>query len=298
MARPNIPGVVDILRVNDPQLIETIADDDALDRDYKPTGPGLNRFLVKRIRQVFALDGKPLPAVCKRDDAARAKAQTALDKRLTALARKLVPEDDTLEPLAAYVRGAGNADRAGPLAQDAVGSLFDPDFKATPELWQMAELFAAAPRCLNPVKLLRWAITGEVKKARRTLSEAVNHDPAALHGIGIAVHNMERGFRQMRALWKDPAERANLSVRAAVARCLFAPSAVLRQPVRPGRAGTEDFTANTLIVMELDAARTRRPDRTIIFMTGRWSQCPAHAWVPALYEAVWRRACSEESDAQ
>ncbi len=289
MARSRIPGLVDLLRIDDPQTIVTLCGDDRLDRQFEPRGPWLNRFLLNRVRTVLAVDGHPLPAVAARDEKNRAESQEALETRLTALAAALADDDSPLEPLAAHMRRGGSIDTAGPLVQEAVGRLFVPDFKSSPELWSKARLLAAAPGSLNPVKLAKWAATGEVDAAREQLSQAVGGDRAALHAIAIAVHNMVRGVEAMRSLWADERQRAVLTPAAAVARCLFAPAAVLRQPTAPGRIGNDDYGLDTLIVLELDKARMRRPDRNIIFMTQCWSQCPAHAWVPAFFAAFWRR---------
>jgi hypothetical protein len=48
--------------------------------------------------------------------------------------------------------------------------------------------------------------------------------------------------------------------------------------------------AGTLFALELEAARERTPGRDVEFMVGNWAQCPAAAFVPALLQAVWKRA--------
>ncbi len=295
MARSHIPGLVDLLRVDDPQAIESLAGEDGFDRRFEPRGPRLNRFLLHRIRNVLSIGGHRLPAVAEREDAARAEAQAELEERLTALAATMAEDGTALDPLVARLRSRGGGAEIGPLVQEAVGRLFVPGFEASADLWDKARLLASAPGCLNPVKLVRWALTGEVETARKKLGEAVGDDPVAFHAIAIAVHNMVRGVEAMQVLWDNEAERRTLSTEAVVARCLFAPQAVLRQPSAPGRIGADDYGTHTLIVLELDKARARRPDRQIVFMTGCWSQCPAHAWVPAFYGALWNRLAKPET---
>jgi hypothetical protein len=49
-------------------------------------------------------------------------------------------------------------------------------------------------------------------------------------------------------------------------------------------------------MLQLDAARERRPGPDVEFMVGSWAHCPAAAFVPALLRVVWERALAEEAD--
>ncbi len=290
MSRVRIPALVDVLTVADPTVIAALADDLRLDRAYVPKGPLINRILARRIRNILALDGAPLPPVAPRGPARPTAAQATLEARLDPLAEGLSQGGAMLEPLAAYVRGGRGARLIGPVAQEAVGRLFDPNYAGDRRSWAAAKVLDLAPRTFNPVLLLWWALTGRVAKARRLLAGKVGNDPSGLHGTGIAIHNIVAGFQRMRALWSDPAARRRLSPEAAAAQCLVAPQQVLRQPLTSGGSPAGDFDATTLVMLQLDAAHTRAPNAEMAFMTESWSRCPAHAWVPALLAGVWRTA--------
>jgi hypothetical protein len=94
----------------------------------------------------------------------------------------------------------------------------------------------------------------------------------------------------MRELWSEPRWRSPSSTDAVVEQCLFAPPSVLRQAVMPGATVCGAVRAGSLVVLELEAARERTPGRDVEFMVGNWAQCPAAAFVPALLQAVWKRA--------
>ena len=290
MNRLRIPALIDLMRVSDPELIAHLAEDRRLDRQYVSRGPLLNRILTGRIRRVLSLNGKPLPSVAPRGTERPTPAQGALEARLTQLAAGLDASDPSVQALARYVRGEGSPDAAGPLAQEAVGRLFAPDYKSDAQSWAAAQVIDQAPRTFNPFLLLWWGLTGAVAKAKRLLSEKVGHDPSGVHGIGVAVHNFPPAFSRMRALYADPSARSRLTPEAAAAQCLVAPQQVVRQPTTAGDSLAGDFGDSTLILLQLDAANARAPSPEMAFMTGTWAQCPAHAWVPALLAAVWRAA--------
>ena len=290
MNRVRIPALIDVMRVSDPELIADLAQDRRLDRQYVTRGPLLNRMLMGRIRKVLSLDGKPLPSVAPRGSERPAPAQAALEARLNQLAAGLDGSDPSVQALARYVRGEGSPDAAGPLAQQAVGRLFAPDYASDAQSWDAARVLDQAPRTFNPFLLIKWGLTGAVAKARRLLAEKVGHDPSGVHGSGVAVHNFPPAFSRMRALYADPSARARLTPEAAAAQCLVAPEQVVRQPTKAGASLAGDFSDSTLILLQLKAANARSPGPEMAFMTQNWARCPAHAWVPALLAAVWRAA--------
>ena len=220
----------------------------------------------------------------------RRRPKSALEARLNQLAAGLDGSDPSVQALARYVRGEGPPDAAGPLAQQAVGRLFAPDYASDAQSWAAAKVLDQAPRTFNPFLLLKWGLTGAVAKARRLLAEKVGHDPSGLHGSGVAVHNFPPAFSRMRALYADPSARARLTPEAAAAQCLVAPEQVVRQPTEAGASLAGDFGDSTLILLQLNAANARSPGPEMAFMTQNWARCPAHAWVPALLAAVWRAA--------
>jgi hypothetical protein len=86
MTRLRIPGLIDVLRVDDPAEIAALADDARLDRAYVARGPLMNRLIASRIRKILTLDGAPLPPVAPRGAARPTPGQAALEMRLNAIA--------------------------------------------------------------------------------------------------------------------------------------------------------------------------------------------------------------------
>jgi hypothetical protein len=285
-----IPGLVDIVVCTSVADIAAMAAEPALDRNFRPTGPLLNRILARRIRRVLALDGRPLPSVAPRESAGRAESQAALDSVLTSRAGEAPCNAETLDKLAGLVLRRAEATDFGPVAQTAVGRLFQPSFAGTAQTWQAALVLEAAVRSFNPLRRLRWLFNGEVEAAQAELAVAMQGDAAALHGIGVAIHNIVASFFRMGALAASTDAFERIGSEAAASRCLTAPARVLRQVdgVMHGPQGS--FRAGALVVLNLETARSRTLRRDIAFLNGTWSACPAHAWVPALLAAVWTRA--------
>lgn len=292
MSRIAIPGLVDVLPVDDAATIAAIAGDRRFDRQYVQRGPLLNRIILGRIRSILTLGGVPLPPVVEHGSVRPAPSQRATQARLDALVAAGLTGPD-IDELAAYVRGEGGTKHGGMLAQQAVGQLFDPNYRADAESWSAALVLRDAPSSFNPVKRLLWALTGQIEKARTLLAEKVNQDPTGLHGTGVAIHNLADAFMRMRALYADPASRGQHSVAAAVAAAMVVPTQVLRQPMVVGTCPAGSFTENTLVLLQLKKANARMPGYDTAFMAGSWSACPAQGWVPALLAAVWRGAIRE-----
>ena len=287
-----IPGIIDLLRVNDAKSVLALANDDRLDRGYERTGPLLNRVIAGRVRRVLQLGGVPLPPVSPRALPGRAERQAQLEAMLAPQSGQAPTDGVHLDELAACVLGRRPQDALGPLVQETVGRLFVPDYRGTTETWEAAKLLDAAVRSFNPLRQLLWAVTGRITQARALLAERVAGDRAALHTTGIAVHNLVQGFEQMRELASDAARMRRTTREEALARCLIPPATVLRQAVRPGAIPAGELRAGTLVTFGLKAAHEKTLRRDVAFMTESWSRCPAHAWVPALIGAVWDRAAA------
>jgi hypothetical protein len=291
MKRIRIPGLLDILVSADARDIEALAQNLKLDRAYGDRSLPINRYILQRVLKALQIGGRVLPTVAPRDAEGRAAAQSALWTRLNALAPNLAEGPNELECLAAYVRGESSADACGPLVQQVVGRLFSSDFTATRASWEAAMVLDKAPRTMNPLLLIWWAVTKRVDRAKRLLLGMVQGDLAGVHAVGIALHNIVSGLRIMRQLFRDPTERVALSPRAAGARCLFAPSSVLRQPTVSISSLKGELTSKTLVLLKLQAANANSGDKDIVFLRETWSRCPAEQWVPALLEGIWQRAC-------
>jgi hypothetical protein len=285
-----IPGLIDLVQADARADIRGLADDARLDRKFEPRGPLINRLLVLRIRSVLRLAGVPLPSVAPRDDAQRTRVQEELHRRLDPVAGKPLWDEETIAALVGAVRGAPGAPQLAPAAQQAVGRLFAADYKASPQSWAAAGVLDAAVHTRNPLQAAFLHLSGRLRRSRRLLADLVHGDLAGVHATGIAVHNLVRGFERMRELWKEPRWRSPAAVDAVVEQCVFAPPSVLRQAAMPGATVCGAVRAGTLVVLELGAARERAASREVEFMQGNWAQCPAAAFVPALLQAVWKRA--------
>lgn len=279
-----IPGLVDLVKTADPRRVAALAGDERLDRRFDREGPLFNRFLAGRIRSTLQVNGKRLPALDARASPGRAEAQRLLEQRLAAAAF----EERHLDALVAYVRGERDAPALGPLVQEAVGSLFRPGFRATPESWAAAVQLEAAPRTFNPLRLLAWRATGRTSKARGVLAKGVGTDPLAVHGVAIAVHSLVRSFEALRA--QAMSAGFGLAPEEAVAQSIVAPENVLRQAAEPGDTAAGKVRRGTIVQLRLREAAAG--DSGLAFMKESWSRCPAHDWVPRLMMEVWARAAA------
>ena len=290
--RLRIPGLVDLLTVDDPASIAAASADARLDRDFTGKGPLINRWIARRIRRSLRTPSAPLPSVSPRDYPERAERQAALQGRLRKLVSEGAVAPDHVAELAAYVRGERAEKALGPLVQEAVGRLFANGYYASGPTWQAARVLDAAPRNVNPLRALWWAITGAVGRSRRVLSKAVGDDPAGVHATAVAVHSLVRSVKAMRQLWLEPGVRESMSAEAAVTRSLRAPESVPRRWSAPATTVWGNLPAGALTLFELDAARKRDPNADITFMASSWSHCPAAGWTAALLKAVWEGASS------
>lgn len=289
MTRIRIPGLVDLVTIDDAAGIAAAAADARLDRRYLRRGPLLNRLILGRVRRVLALQGKPLPPVSERGSQRPVETQAATLARLKLLIGEGLAGAE-IAALAAWVRGQGHAEEGGILAQQAVGRLFDPAYRADADSWAAALVLRDAPSTFNPLRRLVWALTGRVEASRDLLAAKVGQDPTGLHATGVAIHNLAEGFARMRALYADAALRGLRSTAAAVSACLVAPPQVLRQPVEAGRCPAGELSPDTLVLLRLGRAHAATPSQETAFLTHSWSACPAADWVPALLSAVWREA--------
>jgi hypothetical protein len=199
------------------------------------------------------------------------------------------PEE--LESLASWVRGKGSDSEAGLFVQELVGRLFSPTFFATQESWDAAKTLVTAPRSSNWPKMFWWFLSGKVRRAKRLLAGMVNGDLSAVNGIGIASHNIVKSLVQMKRLYSDSSVRSSLSAEEAVSRCLAAPVSLYRQATSDGEIRGCPFSKYSLFVLAIGKASKCEGGRSLIFMDGNWSGCPAAQWVPAMLEGVWKRAC-------
>ena len=286
MARTiRIPFLADLILADDPATLRDLVGHRLLDRGYRAAGPLINRIIAARVRRGLRAEGAALPSAGMRNDAERARAQTAL-------AEKLMPgawDTDTVAALTLFVRG-DRTRPAGELAQEVTGRLFKPDYRADAETWDAALLLEEYLRSWNPIRRIGWALAGARRRAQQVLSQAAGGDRAAVHATGIAAHNLAISVERLADDWADPQLRAGLSPEAAAARALAAPQAVLRQATDDGSSIGGALRPGTLVVLQTRRAAAQAMDRDVAFLSTSWSRCPADRLVPALLAEIWRQA--------
>jgi hypothetical protein len=288
--RIHFPGVVDIVRLDEPQAISAVSEETRLDRHFEGPGPLLNRLIARRVRRTLQVDGKPLPSVAPRGYPGRAENQANLEREISKrLAGSELPFEQ-LDSLAAYIRGELAEEAVGRIAQEVIGRLFVGSYVATDDTWRSAVIFDAVPRTMNPFRLLAWRLTGAINRSREQLARAVDGNLAGVHATGVAVHSLVRSLRAMRELWLEPGARDRMGAEAAVTRSLRAPETVLRRWSAPASTLFGEMRPGALTVFELEKANTRRPGPDIVFMADSWSHCPARRWVTTVLLRVWHRA--------
>ncbi len=290
MEHKHIPGLVDVIKVDQPAGILQIARDSALDRAFGSGKPLLNRLLVRRILAVLSHNGHRFPTMRARKATGREIEQDALWKKLNVAAPHIRASPADLEPLAVWIRDSNPDVAVGPLVQQIIGRLFSPTFEAGEHTWAAAQVIAASLAPGNTLRNLAWKVTGKVTRAKALLASMVGGDLAGVHAVSVAIHNVVRGLNQMRSLYLDTSVRPTLTPEMASQRCLFAPGVVLRQATSSGMVGGCPYAAGTLLLLELEKARQASGDGSMIFLADTWSRCPAEQWVPAMLEGVWRRA--------
>jgi hypothetical protein len=292
--RYSIPGVLDVYEVSDPKEIEAVNNDTRIDRQFDSRTCPLNWLLVQRSLSVLSYARNRFPTMKPRDSKERQSAQQALWNRLNLKVAEIKLGPKELEPLAHWVRGYGAYESLGLRAQQILGSLFSETFIATPESWDAATTLVKAPRSSNIPKLIWWRISGKVSRAKRKLASMVNDDLSAVNAIGIAVHNLVKSLRQMRALYSNVNSRLTLSPADAANQCLVAPASVLRQATIAGELNGNLFSNNSLFILNIGEAAKQEGAERLVFMRDSWSSCPAEQWVPAMLEGVWLRANSQD----
>ena len=296
MKRYCVPGVLDVYEVSDPKEIEAVNNDPRIDRQFALQTCPLNWLLVRRSLSVLSYAGKRFPTMNPRGSVERKSAQEELWNRLNLKVQEMSLGPEELEPLAQWVRGHGAEESLGLQAQQILGRLFSETFIATVESWDAATTLVKAPRSNNVSKLLWWRISGKLRRAKRQLASMVNDDLSAVNAIGIAVHNLVKRLRLMKALYSDSNRRSTLSPAEAANECLVAPVSVFRQATVAGELNGNTFSSNTLFILNIgEAAKTKGAD-ALVFMRDSWSSCPGERWVPAMLEGVWLRATAHDSD--
>lgn len=292
MNKIRIPWIVNIFKVSQPEEIKLLAQDSRIDRKFNTHTCPVNWVLLKRSLAVLSFEGRRFPTMTPRDVAQRQTDQENLRNALNLGIAAISVGPQELEPLANWVRGVGAEQQIGILTQQLLGGLFSPTFEASEDSWAAAKVLVAAPRSWKLPTLVWWLVSGKVKQAKRLLAGIVDGNLSAVNAVGIAVHNVVKGMRNMRVLYADAAIRSSLLPAEAARQCLFAPVSLYRQATEAGQIDGCPFPKNSLFVLEIGEASRQSGGLPMVFMDGTWSTCPAAQWVPAMFEGVWRRATS------
>ena len=292
MKAKRVPGLIDLIEVSDLGEIKAANQHREIDRQFSWRLPLLNGLLLSNVLGTLSDREQRFPTMLPKQDVVRAHNQDALWNRLNAKASSLRNGPVELENIATWLKGTGEDQAVGILLQELIGRAFDSSYKATQESWAAAVTLDAAIRIKNPLKRLRWKITGRIRNARSVLAAKVAGDRAAIHGTGIAIHNLVTALRSMQALYRDISLRKSLSPEQAASRSLAAPAGVLRQATAAGSVSGCPFRRGTLFVLKISEAYKRSGDDGVVFQRDSWNRCPAEQWVPALLAGIWLRAAS------
>jgi hypothetical protein len=205
-------------------------------------------------------------------------------------AASLTATNPDVQLLAHWLHGLGNDSELGILTQQAVGRLFVASYTADSASWEAALILNAAPNAKG-IAAFSPRFKRRVKMAKQMLADKVNGDLAGLHGTGVALHNLVKGFHRMRLLYSDISRRSEWTHEAIGKECLFAPTVVLRQATAASEQSECPYHKNTVFLLELGSAQRHSDAKDMVFLNETWSRCPAEKWVPALLEAVWKCAC-------
>jgi hypothetical protein len=291
MARSiRIPLLVDIIIVKTLDEIRALAANPAVDRDYWPTGPLVNRIIKARFTRATRTKDGMLPAFLGRDFKNRKVSRKELTERLDAIDDASIKSDPDLAKLAAYVRGETTRE-PGQEAQALVCRLFNPEFQANRSTWRAAKTlhkYLQRP----PYRGFLVRFSGRLGRAVATLDQAVNQDIEGVHAIGIAVHSLVSSIKSMRELYANRVDRERTNERNVAIRCVQAPDRVVRTVNRrvqlPMRR--KPVTNATLLLINLNEAVLVEAGTEAAFQSLSWAACPAHGFVPRLLGVVWLAA--------
>jgi hypothetical protein len=289
MLRTRIPGFVDVIDITDPKEIRQALSDPGIDRQFDGRWPLKNGLLLRKLLHSLSIDGKRFPTMRPRGDENRAMNQELLWLKLNDRAQALTTEHRDVRELARWVQGIGSEVEIGILTQQAVGRLFVESYKSDDVSWRAALTLNQAPQAKGWTAISPWH-RRRVRDAKDLLASKVDGDLAAVHGTGVALHNLVKGFHRMRELFGQLSTRSHITKDIASEECLYAPVVILRQAVAEGTEPACPYQKNTILLLKLREAQASSGAKDLVFLEKGWSRCPAEKWVPALLATVWECA--------
>ncbi|WP_416140041.1 hypothetical protein ACM26W_06610 [Halomonas sp. HK25] len=294
--RVDVPGLISLLEVTDPQEIRLLDGDSRLDRSLAVSGGLINRLRLARLRGAFVFDGEPLPALLGREAQGREVRHAELGRRLDEGAEASSwRQDSAFTALVEGVAGQADAEALGPAAQGLLGRRFRDDYRADEATFAAARRLNDYPR-MNALKALLQRLSGRLRRDRQLLHERAQGDPMTLHATSVAVHNLVGALEAMRALAGTPGASA-LSQAAVLGRCLSAPETLLRQVLAPlsTPCSPRRLVPGDLVLLRLAEGVRISGDQELAFMGDSWARCPARRFILALLADVWGRALASRS---
>jgi hypothetical protein len=281
-----IPGIIDLLIVNDLLQIRELNDNHNITREVQNTGPLLNRLVARRIG-ALRVDGQLLPTFTGRLNTRRAEQQRDLEQRLTQQSAAYIQRHQPdIEEMAAYVVGLSSQASVEILVQQLVGRMFFPDYMATERSYRAAKTIETWLQG-NRVKAFWLQFTGQLRRSKRLISELARGDLQCIHATSIALHNIVATLKEMRKRFKH--SDGSIGARKAIWVSLNIPKTLVRWAVAPTSvSGSEEkLNPGTLIILRLANAVKSSGDTEAAFAIREWNQCPAHAIVLGLFEEIW-----------
>lgn len=278
----------DIIIIDDAATIHELSENETIDRQFKQHSL-LNRFVIKRFLKNLSYNGIRFPHMLPKQDLIRIKRHTELWDLFNLKAVAMADGPDELAPIAKWIRHETPAEEPGILAQQIIGQFFNPTFQATQKSWEAALAFHEDAVTANLLKWSWWQLTGKAHNAKKILASTVNNDIVAMHGIGVAIHNLVASIHKLRLLYDNSATREKITPEKAVDLSLSAPPVVLRQALTKGASAGCPYSKFTLFMLRLKDANHDNNAKDLIFMTNSWSRCPAEQWIPAVISGIWKR---------
>jgi hypothetical protein len=289
--RISIPLVIDLLIVNDADQIAMLDAHPAVTRDFGKSRSWAVRWLGTRFRNVLSIGNTLLPAILPREDCIRQGQTAALERRFGSRGENATITPEDVHALACYVRGEVSETVMMARLQCVVGRQFGVDYQATSQTVHDAFLLDTAAR--NFLKGLWWRVTGQIGPARLRMAQACDGDIYAAHATVVALHSL---VVPLRALSQHFTQFAGQSRGAAeiVAGVIEPPPRSLRSVSGPVEAPFLSWPLGTKSLVIFAPPPSAGVD--VAFAMGRWSRCPAHAFVRRLLEDVWRAAIAAPAE--
>jgi hypothetical protein len=253
MKRIQFLNLMDIIVIDDPAQIRTLAEDPRLDRIFERK-PLLNGILLDRKLGVLSFKGLPFPHMMPRQAIGRAARQEALEEWFRDKIPDIAEGPECLAPLADWIKGGNEAANPGVLAQQVIGAVFRSDYKASPESWAAALTLSKASGIQNFPGWIWWTLTGRITRAKRLLTSLAQDDLIVLHGTTVAVHNIVAAVKKMKALYADEATRRTLTPEKLARICLSPPPLIIRQATAGGKAAGCPFSKFSMFFFKLGQA--------------------------------------------